>query len=81
MRRTLAVRGLKLGTAVKGDPQFQTASAAPTSDRFSGKQDPAICILLETGDPGATGLSNPCSKGDSYIGQRKLWEENEGVEG
>lgn len=72
-----------MGTAVKRGPRFQgqAASAAPTSDSFSGKQDTAIRILLETGDPGATGLSKPCSEGDSCIGQRKLWEENEGTEG
>ena len=58
MRSTLTVRGLKLGTKVKGGPlsQRQIASAASTSDSFSGNQDTSIYILLETEDPGATVL-------------------------
>jgi len=44
---------------VKGGPLFQRqgASAASTSDSFSGNQDTAIYILLETEAPGATVLS------------------------
>lgn len=43
-------------TKAKGGPLFQRqrASAAPTSDSFSGNQDTSIYILLETKDPGTT---------------------------
>lgn len=56
MRWTLTVRGLKFGTKVKGGSLFQRqiASAASTSDSFSGNQDTSVYILLETEDPGAT---------------------------
>lgn len=72
MRRTFTVRGLKLGTKMKGDPLFQRqrAPAASTSDSFSGNQDTSIYILLP-----CQALSSLCSKGDSQNLCMKHWKE------